>query len=99
MLGQGLALASIPARPEAPPLSVAAASDCMESMEEDPGGEPCKGITLDCIAAMGCVVPFMLATEQPALGAPAVHTIVQPAASVARLRGRVPSPAFEPPTS
>lgn len=71
----------------------------MESMQEDPGGEPCQGITLDCIAAMGCVVPFMLASEQGALIAPVVHTIVRPASAVARLRGRVPDPAFEPPTS
>src|SRR5262249_11217520 len=37
-------------------------SDCMEMMQKapKPGQKPCKGVTLDCIAAMGCVVPVLM---------------------------------------
>ena len=45
--------------------------DCMEMMREqrpEPAKQPCKGLTLDCIAAMGCVVSVML-------GDPAVLTV------------------------
>lgn len=69
----------------------------MKTMHEDPGGEPCKGITLDCIAAMGCVVPFMLANSQVDLIAPALSTGIQPVAVIARLSGRIPSLETEPP--
>lgn len=43
-------------------------SDCMAMMtgmkgEPKPAPGPCKGMTLDCIAAMGCVVPLTLGDE------------------------------------
>lgn len=42
-----------------------AGMDCAEMMAPakpqppDHGPQPCKGMTLDCIAAMGCVVPVL----------------------------------------
>lgn len=99
LFGQGMALAAVPGVQVSKAVSVAAESDCMKMMQEDPDGQPCKGITLDCIAAMGCVVPFTLANEQPGLNAPAFQPAMRSAALAARLTGRVPAPEPEPPTS
>jgi len=99
LFGQGMALAAAPASLVFQATSVAAESDCMKMMDKAPDGEPCKGITLDCIAAMGCVVAFTLADEQPALNAPVLPTNVELASIVTPLSGRVPSPEPEPPTS
>lgn len=99
VFGQGVALASSPAMQSAQAVSVAGEPDCKEMMQQDPDGQPCKGITLDCIAAMGCVVPFTLTKEQPALATPVLQAVIPPTALIARLSGRVPSPEPEPPTS
>lgn len=99
LFGQGMALSAAPASLVTQAASAAAESDCMKMMQEDPAGAPCTGITLDCIAAMGCVVPFTLTNEQPALNAPVLPTTVQLASLVTPLSGRVPSPELEPPTS
>lgn len=99
VFGQGVALASIPATQSAQAVSIAADSDCMEMMEQGPDGQPCKGVTLDCIAAMGCVVPFTLGNEQPPLATPVLQAVIPPTALITRLSGRVPSPEPEPPTS
>jgi len=42
--------------------------DCMEMMQDEqpqPAQKPCKGLTFDCIAAMGCIVPIIL--KEPAV--------------------------------
>lgn len=95
LFGQGMAFASAPVPQSA--TMVTPTSDCMEAMQDDPNGEPCKGLTLDCIAAMGCVVPFTLTNELPALPAPALRPTLQLASLVDRLNGRVLSPEPEPP--
>jgi len=60
--------------------------------------KPCEGLTLDCIAKMGCALPVALVP--PAM--PAVQTVYRPSAPtfmpVARLVGRNLSPEPEPPT-
>lgn len=99
LFGQGMALAAAPAAQASQAISVAAESDCMKAMQKDPSGEPCKGITLDCIAAMGCVVPFTQPNEQPSLSAPLLPTSIEVASLVTPLSGRDPSPEPEPPTS
>lgn len=47
-------------------------ADCMEMMQKQsqPAEKPCKGLTLDCIAAMGCVVPALLGGEGTPLATP-----------------------------
>lgn len=42
------------------------ASDCMSTMTDEPD-RPCGGLTLDCIAEMGCVVPITLDSARPVL--------------------------------
>jgi hypothetical protein len=62
------------AGPRMAPVPVAASgmdADCMAMMEKQqpqPAQAPCKGMTLDCIAAMGCIVP-LLAVPQSGAGA------------------------------
>lgn len=74
----------------AAPASVSVMStDCMEMMQQgrqEPGKMPCKGLTLDCIAAMGCTIPLFAVPEPGTLGGslharqvhflPAVHQLV-----------------------
>jgi len=40
--------------------ATAGAMDCMEMMKEAsvPSKQPCKSLSLDCIAASGCVIPI-----------------------------------------
>lgn len=55
---QTAAAASAPVVAAAPAMS----ADCMEMMGEHPAKpdkQPCEGLTLDCIFAMGCAVPLM----------------------------------------
>ncbi len=44
----------------------------MEMMQKapQPAQMPCKGMTLDCIAAMGCIVPVLVRDEGAALAMP-----------------------------
>ena len=46
------------------PLAKGMDADCMAMMAKQqpaPSEKPCKGLTLDCIAAMGCVIPLVAA--------------------------------------
>lgn len=74
--------------------------DCMKMMQEQPGpaSQPCKGLTLDCIAAMGCVVPILLG--DPARATVAPHPQAPPPFrfAVAFLAGDDPPPEQHPPT-
>lgn len=62
LFAQEAAFASGPLAPAAQQTSVNASTgaDCMEAMATDqqPSETPCKGLTLDCIAKMGCAVPL-----------------------------------------
>ncbi|MCX8475863.1 MAG: hypothetical protein MT490_08720 [Sphingomonas sp.] len=62
LLGVQSAYASGPRMPTAPVAVSGMDADCMEMMEKErprPVQGPCKGMTLDCIAAMGCIVPVL----------------------------------------
>lgn len=74
------------------------ASDCMKMMSEKPD-QPCDGLTLDCIADMGCVVPITLDGAQPLV---AEQSFEQPRARLPRtspLAGRMVPPEPEPPAA
>jgi hypothetical protein len=47
-------------------------ADCMAMMQKEqaPEQQPCQGLTLDCIAAMGCVVPIVLKEPAGPMAAP-----------------------------
>jgi hypothetical protein len=76
-------------------------SDCMEMMQKEqpqPAHKPCKGLTLDCIAAMGCIVPIVL--KDPAVPAAARQLVSAPTfwASTSVLIGTDLPPEQHPPT-
>lgn len=101
LLGQEVAFASVSAisTTDAAVTSSAMGDECAEMMaaEKSQKDEPCKGLTLDCIAKMGCAIPLSVVTPD-ALPAPAEY---RPARAennpVARLVGRTFGPEPEPP--
>ena len=105
LLGQEAAFASGPPAVSAPVAmsSMAASSmseDCMKMMaqQQQPAQKPCKGMTLACIAAMGCVVPMAVRTDSPALAAREAHAILAFWPTTTVLRGSDLTPEPEPPT-
>lgn len=79
--------------------------DCAEMMgltaqsevEQQPE-MPCQGLTLDCIAKMGCALPVALVPPAMAAVRTAHRTDTPALMPVARLVGRNLSPEPEPPT-
>lgn len=100
LFGQAAAYASSPSVMSAPMAMSGMSADCMKMMaqKQQPAQKPCKGMTLDCIAAMGCVVPIVLgdAPAMPAPLAPIKVAAFWPSATV--LRGSELTPEPEPPT-
>lgn len=71
LFGQEAAFASGPRAPMIEMAAGAMSADCMEMMQQDgqePGKMPCKGLTLDCIAAMGCTIPPFAVSEPGMVG-------------------------------
>src|SRR3546814_12170503 len=76
LLGQEAAFASGPPAVSAP-MAVSSmadsgmSEDCMKMMAQQPqpAQKPCKGMTLACIAAMGCVIPMAVRNDAPGLAA------------------------------
>lgn len=66
--------------------------------KKEPAKAPCKGLTLDCIAAMGCIIP-LLAIDSPMIDAAyTTASLDLVSSSPTRLVGRSPPPEPEPPT-
>lgn len=74
-------------------------ADCMKMMDKQESEKPCKGLTLDCIAAMGCVVPMTLSSDAPAAEHVAVRHDLPTEAAIRSLAGRTLAPEPEPPAS
>ncbi len=105
LLGQGFAYASVaPAMPTQMAMSGMVDSgmseDCMKMMaqQQQPAQKPCKGMTLACIAAMGCTVPMAVRNDPPALLAPAANTALAFWTTTTVLHGSELTPEPEPPT-
>src|SRR3546814_17314049 len=77
LFGAELAYArSVPAT--APAKTMAMDAYCMAMMamhQPAPKEKTCKGLTLDCIAAMGCVVPLMAADLSGSIAAPHIRSV------------------------
>jgi hypothetical protein len=105
LFGQGIAYASF-----APPVSASKtmvemadsgmSEDCMKMMaqQQQPTQKPCKGMTLACIAAMGCVVPMAVRNDEPALVTREASATLAFWPTVTVLRGTELAPEPEPPT-
>jgi hypothetical protein len=105
LFGQAVAYASVPPAMPAPmTMSGMAMSgmseDCMKMMaqQQQPTQKPCKGMTLACIAAMGCVVPMAVRNDAPALTARAADPFLAFWPTTTVLRGSDLTPEPEPPT-
>lgn len=100
LLGQEAAFAS---GPREPMIEMAAMSaDCMEMMQQDqqePGKRPCEGLTLDCIAAMGCTIPLFAVPEPGRLGASLYARQLHFLPPVRQLVGLSTGPEPPPPTA
>jgi hypothetical protein len=100
LFGQGLALAHVASPPAAHPMQMSS-DDCMQMMaqaEHEKKQAPCKGLTLDCIAAMGCTVPLTLAEPLILPAALPVAALAPPMAASQPLTARVIAPELEPPS-
>lgn len=84
VFGQGMAFAYAPQRAHLAGKMVMA-DDCMpgaEAGQPAKQSKPCKGLTLACIAAMGCTLP---------LAVPDDHALVAPAGRLAPIHDDVPA--------
>lgn len=105
LMGQEAAFAAAPVHAPAAIMKMSEgaapmSADCMEMMQKapQPAQKPCKGLTLDCIAAMGCVVPLAV-TPESALGEKMIYERMEHfPASANALAGRAVAPEPEPPT-
>ena len=75
-------------------------TDCseMKEMQKAAHEAPCKGLTLACIAQMGCVLPVTMQDRPPLVVPLAVVPIAAHRAAVPLLAGRDVTPEPEPPT-
>lgn len=71
----------------------------MTKQQPAPKEKPCKGLTLDCITAMGCAVPLMAADLTGSLVTPRIYEkqAFWPATDV--LAGQNFAPEPDPPTN
>lgn len=76
-------------------------ADCMAMMAKlkpAPEKKPCKGLTLDCIASMGCVVPLVTADLVTDIKAPRCYGALAFWPTHDVLTGKSLAPDPEPPT-
>ena len=101
LFGQGMAYAAGPTL--APKMAMSHAMptgmDCagMATRDQEPE-HPCKGLTLACIAQMGCVIPMTFEPERPALDRLIVPQLAATWPTSPMLTGLEIPPEPEPPT-
>lgn len=73
--------------------------ECAEMMgiDKSQGDQPCKGMTLDCIAKMGCALPLTVETPATALARATYRAPPADQLPVTRLNGRTLGPEPDPP--
>ena len=103
LFGQGMAYASGPAYTPKAAASRAmpGGMDCtdMASAQKRSPERPCKGLTLACIAQMGCVVPMTFDPQRPLVERAPVAQLAATWPPAPMLAGREVAPEPEPPTA
>lgn len=96
LLAQEAAFALAPAMPIA---ASAMSDECAEMMgiDKSQGKEPCRGLTLDCIAQMGCALPPAVVSPAMPLAAMAHMPGLLDLLPIRRLTGRTIGPEPDPP--
>lgn len=77
-------------------------ADCMAMMAKQqpaPEQKPCKGLTLECIAAMGCVVPLIAADFETGIPERILYGTSDFWPATDKLAGKSLAPDPEPPTT
>jgi len=102
LLAQEAAFAAAPAMPLPSEATIAApemSAECAEMMGIDTSQDkaPCKGLTLDCIAKMGCALPLATATPAAIPAASEHASAPTDLLPIARLHGRKYGPEPDPP--
>lgn len=105
LIGQGVAFAQTAPNRAVSQVSSAAApmsADCAEMMglakpQPPQPDKPCKGMTPDCIAKMGCAVTVALIPPLALDPLPQIPTAVPPQLPIAALVGRDTGPDPHPP--
>lgn len=74
-------------------------ADCAEMMgiDQQDRGEPCGGMSLDCIAKMGCAAPVALIPAAPADTDDMLDLTVPTVPLISPMAGRSQSPELHPP--
>ena len=100
VLGQSTAMAMVPAPMITRSLHASMASmDCMDMADQPaPGKSPCKKMTLQCMAAMGCAPTAMVEPGQPSIALLSVDRTTAAPPLAARLWGRTYGPEPDPPS-
>lgn len=99
LFGQAVALAHTPPRPASEEMTMS--EDCMKMMAPQAPAKretPCKGLTLDCIAAMGCSVPMVLGEPLAVRPTPGIRMALPWEAPPVQLPGRSIPPDPHPPS-
>lgn len=75
--------------------------DCagMDVAKHSAPQQPCKGLTLTCIARMGCVIPMTFEPDQPSAERVADRRVAASWPSSPMLAGRETTPELEPPSA
>lgn len=101
LFGQGIAFAIGPSFPETveAEASMAKDMDCPEMAKmQHEDQQPCKGLTLGCIAQMGCVVPMTLKEPAAPLAGEAITSMPATWPLLSTLAGRDIAPEPHPPS-
>ncbi|AUW60539.1 hypothetical protein C1T17_20135 (plasmid) [Sphingobium sp. SCG-1] len=104
LFGQAVAYASVQTASSAPMAmsgmtNSGMSEDCIKMMaQQQPQQKPCKGMTLACIAAMGCVVPMVVRNDSPALVSRGAGPALAFWPTTTVLLGSDLTPELEPPT-
>jgi hypothetical protein len=85
-----------------PHKAMAMDADCMAMMatqQPAPQKKPCKGLTLDCIAAMGCMVPLVAADLSGGVVTQRIYGALGFWPTTSVLTGKSFAPDPDPPTN
>ncbi|RZL80699.1 MAG: hypothetical protein EOP66_06330 [Sphingomonas sp.] len=100
LFGQSTAMAMSPAQGVTMPMTAMATMDCGNSMMSGQmhGSMPCKKMTLQCIAVMGCAIAPILQPVGITLSARQLDLLTPAWTLTARLEGRTYGPEPDPPS-
>ena len=100
LFGQSTAMAMSPSPSEAMSMAAVVSMDCSDSMMSGQmrGSLPCKKMTLQCIAMMGCAIAPVLKPVGITLSARQLDLLTPAWPLTARLDGRTYGPDPDPPS-